>query len=79
MAAITICSDFGAPQNKVLPSFPIYFPSNDGTRCPDLSFLNVELQQVQLLKGRKYYYALFADEKTEAQRDQYLLNVSDIS
>ena len=79
MAAITICSDFGAPQNKVLHCFPIYFPSSDGTRCHDLSFLNVELQQVQHLKGRKYYYALFADEKTEAQRDQYLLNVSDIS
>ena len=23
--------------------FPIYFPSSDGTRCHDLSFLNVEL------------------------------------
>ena len=26
MAAITICSDFGAPQNKVWHCFPIYFP-----------------------------------------------------
>ena len=23
--------------------FPVYFPSSDGTRCHDLSFLNVEL------------------------------------
>ena len=34
MAAITICSDFGAPQNKVwhcFHCFPIYFPWSDGT------------------------------------------------
>ena len=46
MAAITICSDFGAPKNKVwhcFHCFPIYFPWSDGTRCHDLSFLNVEL------------------------------------
>ena len=46
MAAVTICSDFGAPQNKVwhcFHCFSIYFPWNDGTRCHDLHFLNVEL------------------------------------
>ena len=46
MAAITIHSDFGAPKNKVchcFHCFPIYFPWSDGTRCHDLSFLNVEL------------------------------------
>ena len=43
MAAVTICSDFGAPRNKVCHSFPIYLPWSDGTRCHDLSFLNVEL------------------------------------
>ena len=26
MAAITICSDFGAQKNKVSHCFPIYFP-----------------------------------------------------
>ena len=34
MAAITICSDFGAPKNKVwhcFHCFPIYFPWSDGT------------------------------------------------
>ena len=44
--AVTICSDFGAPQNKVsqcFHCFPSYFPWSDGTRCHDLSFLNVEL------------------------------------
>ena len=41
----TICSDFGAQRNKVshcFHCFPIYFPWSDGTRCHDLSFLNVE-------------------------------------
>ena len=47
MAVITICSDFGDPQNKVshcFLSFPIYLPWNDGTRCHDLSFLDVEFK-----------------------------------
>ena len=42
MAAVTICSDFGAQKNKVWPCFhcfPIYFPLSDGTRCHDLRFL----------------------------------------
>ena len=46
MAAVTICSDFGAQENKVwhcFHCFPIYFPWSDGTSCCDLSFLNVEL------------------------------------
>ena len=42
MAAVTICSDFGAQKNRVCHSFPIYLPWSDGTRCPDLYFLSVE-------------------------------------
>ena len=46
MAAITICSDFGAPLLKKVchcfHSFPSYLPWSDGTRCHNLSFLNVE-------------------------------------
>ena len=45
MAAVTICSDLGAPQNKVshcFHFFPIYLPWSEGTRCHDLSFLNVQ-------------------------------------
>ena len=45
MAAVTICSDFGAPQNKVchyFHYFPIYLPWSDGTGCHDLHFLNVK-------------------------------------
>ena len=46
MAAVTICSDFGAQKNKVwhcFYCFPIYLLWSDGTRCHNLSFLNVEL------------------------------------
>ena len=45
MAAVTICSDFGAQRNKVwhcFYCFPIYLLWSDGTRCHDLSFLNVK-------------------------------------
>ena len=45
MDAVTICSDFGAPKNKVwhrFHCFPIYFPWSDGTRCHDFRLLNVE-------------------------------------
>ena len=44
MAAVTICSDLGAQENKVCHCFPIYFSWSDGTGCHDLSFLNVEFQ-----------------------------------
>ena len=44
IAAVTICSDFGALKIKfvIISSFPMYLPSSDGTKCHDLSFLNVE-------------------------------------
>ena len=45
MAAVIICSDFGAPEYKIchfFHCFPIYLLWSDGTRCHDLSFLNVE-------------------------------------
>ena len=38
MAAITICSDFGAQKIKVSHCFLIYLPWSDGTGCHDLSF-----------------------------------------
>ena len=45
MVAVTIHNDFGAQENKICHCFhlfPIYLPGSDGTRCHDLSFLNVE-------------------------------------
>ena len=45
MAALTICTDFAAQENKVCHCyhcFPIYLPWSDGTGYHDLSFLNAE-------------------------------------
>ena len=45
MAALTIRSDFGAQENEICYCFHfflIYLLWSDGTRCHDLSFLNVE-------------------------------------
>ena len=45
LCCITICSDFGAQENKVchcFHCFAIYLPWSDGTRCHDICFLNVE-------------------------------------
>ena len=45
LQSITICSDFGAPKHKVCHyyhCFPTCLPRSDGTRCHDLSFLNIE-------------------------------------
>ena len=42
MAAVTICMDSGV-QNTVCHCVPIYLPWSNGTRCCDLSLLNVEL------------------------------------
>ena len=47
MATVTICSDFGAQDNKICHCFhffPFYLPWSDGTGCHDLSFLNAEFQ-----------------------------------
>ena len=41
LAAVAICSDFGAQENKVchcFHCFPIYLPWSDGTTCHDLKF-----------------------------------------
>ena len=49
MAAATICSDFGAQENKVCHCFHcllIYLPWSDGTGCHDLSFLNIKFQPI---------------------------------
>ena len=41
-AAVTVCGDFGAQENKICHCFHFFFfylPWNDATRCHDLSFL----------------------------------------
>ena len=62
-AAVTICSDFGAQENKVCQCFhcfPIYLPWNDGTGCHDLSFLNVALKPTFSLFSFTFIKRLFS-------------------
>ena len=61
MAAVTICSDFGAPKIKVwhcFHRFPVYFPWSDGTGCHDLRFCWKDAL------GRTLIFKLFATEST---------------
>ena len=69
MAAVTICSDFGAPQNKVclcFHCFPIYFPWSDGTGAHDLSFLNVDFKPTFSLSSFTFIKRLFSSSLLSA-------------
>ena len=71
MAAKTICSDFGAPKNKVwhcFHCFPIYFPWSDGTRCHDLCFPNVEFKPTFSLSTFIFIKRLFSSSLLSAIR-----------
>ena len=71
MAAVTICSDFGAQNNKVwhcFHCFPIYFSWSDGTRCHDLPFLNVELKPTFSLSSFTFIKRLFSSSSLSAIR-----------
>ena len=71
MAAVTICSDFGAKKNKVIHCFhcfPIYLPWSDGTRCHDLSFLNVELKPTFSLSSLIFIKRLFSSSSLSTIR-----------
>ena len=71
MAAVTICSDFGAQENKIshcFHCFPIYLPWIDGTRCHDLSFLHVELKPTVSLSSFTFIKRLFSSSSLSAIR-----------
>ena len=71
MATITISSDFGAQRNKVshcFHCFPIYLLWSDGTRCHDLSFLNVEFKPTFSLSFFTSIKRLFSSSSLPATR-----------
>ena len=71
MAAITICSDFGAQKNKFshcFHYFPIYLPRNDGTGCHALSFLNVELRPPFSFSSFTFIKRIFSSSSLSALR-----------
>ena len=71
MAAITICSDFGALKYKVshyFHCFPIYLPWSDGTKCHDLSFLNLSFKPTFSLSTFTFIKRLFSSSLLSAIR-----------
>ena len=68
MAAVTICSDFGAPKYKVWHCFPIYFPWSDGTIGHDLSLLNVGFNPAFLLSTFTFIKRFFSSSSLSAIR-----------
>ena len=63
MAAVTICSDFGAPQNKVFHCFhcfPIYLPWSDGAGCMILVFWMLSFKPAFSLSSFTFIKRLFS-------------------
>ena len=63
MAAVTICSDFGAPQNKVwhcFHCFPIYFPWSDRTGCHEFVFWMLSFKPTFSLSSFTFIKRLFS-------------------
>ena len=54
MAAVTICSDFGAQKIKICHCFPIYLPWSDGNFCLILNLMFVLLlKELFIYSGNK--------------------------
>ena len=66
-----MCSDFGAPQNKVchcFHCFPIYLPWSDGTGCHDLSFWMMNFKPAFSLSSFTFIKRLFSSSLLSAIR-----------
>ena len=68
MAAVTICSDFGAQKIKVWHCFPIYFPWSDGTGCQDLRFRMLSFKPTFSLSSFTFIKRLFSSSSLSAIR-----------
>ena len=63
MASVTICSDSGAPQNKVwhrFHCFPIYFPWSDGTNAIIFVFWTLSFKPTFSLSSFTFIKRLFS-------------------
>ena len=72
MAAVTICSDFAAQEYKIFHCFhcfPIFLPWRNGTRCHDLSFLNVEFEAKFSLSSFTFIKRFFSSSLLPAIRE----------
>ena len=71
MAAVTICSDFGAQENKAyycFHHFPTYLSWSDGTRCHDLSFWMLSSKPAFSLSSFTFIKRLFSSSLPSAIR-----------
>ena len=71
MAAVTFCSDFRAPKNKVshcFHCFPIYLPGSDGTRCHILVFWMLSFKSTLSLFSFTFIKRLFSSSSLSAIR-----------
>ena len=71
MAAVTICSDFGAQENKVshcFHCFPTCLPWNHGTGCHHLSFLILNFKPAFSLSSFTFIKRLFSSSLLYAIR-----------
>ena len=79
MAAVTICSDFGARKNKVWHCFhclPIYFPWDDGTRCHNIENIlkrrDITLPtKVRLVKAVVFQVAMYGCESWTVKKAEH--------
>ena len=77
MAAITICSDFGAPQNKVSHCFPIYLPWSDGTKIAGRNINNLRYADDTTLmaESEEELKSLLMKVKEESEKVGLKLNI----
>ena len=71
MAAVTICSDFGAPKNKVwhcFHCFPIYFPWSDGPDAMIFVFWMLSFKPTFSLSSFTFIKKLFSSSSLSAIR-----------
>ena len=71
MAAVTICSDFGTPQNKICHCFlcfPIYLPWSYGIRCHGLFFWMLSFKPAFSLSFFAFIKRLFSSSSLSAIR-----------
>ena len=71
MAPITVCSDFGAPQNQICHCFHcflIYLPWRNGTGCHDLSILVLSFKPAFSLSSFIFIKRLFSSSSLSAIR-----------
>ena len=68
MAKVTICSDFGAQENKVSHCFPIYLQWSDGTVCQNLTFWMLSFKPTVSLSSFTFIKTLFSSSGLSAIR-----------